>query len=517
MKPYEPRRSGPAGLALAADQSMARQTGIEPAAIPSRLVLPIHQHAGDPGEPVVEVGERVLRGQIVADGQGETALPVHASTSGRVTAVGRHPVTHPSGLSDTCVVIEPDGRDEAMPGGSAEDPEALSPAALQERVRAAGLAGLGGAAFPTWRKLVAGLDEGVDRLIVNGAECEPGISCDEALMRERPAETVAAARLLQRSLNASECLIAVEDRLSDIRDDLASEIDAQGAIGCAAVAVPSYYPVGGERQLIYALTGEEVPSGGLPPDIGMLCVNVATAAAARRAAVHGEPLTERVVTVTGAGVQRPGNFRVRLGTPIAELIAHCGGYTDAARRLIVGGPMMGFALPDDDRPVVKGSDCILIAGPEVDPGEDAPMPCIRCGECMEVCPAGLLPQQIYWHARHGDLAGAEGYDLFDCIECGCCAAVCPSHLPLVAHYRRAKAEIWSRERERVEAEQAKRRYELRRARLERRAAEQERARRAKREAVAAARPGEPAGDRRSAIEAARARTKARRKGDRDSE
>lgn len=503
MKRYEPRRSGPAGLALTASPSTARETGIETAPIPSRLVLPVHQHAGDPAGPVVEAGERVLRGQVIADGAGEQALPVHASTSGHVVAVGRYPVTHPSGLSDTCVVIEPDGRDEGMPGMSAEDSEALSPATLQKRVRDAGLAGLGGAAFPTWRKLAAGLDEGVETLIVNGAECEPGISCDEALMRERPGEIVAAAHLLQRSLNAPECLIAVEDRLADVRDGLAGEIEARGASGCAAVTVPSYYPVGGERQLIHALTGREVPSGGLPPDLGMLCVNVGTAAAARRAALHGEPLTERVVTVTGAGVQRGGNFRVRLGTPIAELVAHCGGYTDSARRLIVGGPMMGFALPDDDRPVAKGTDCVLVAGPEVETGEDAPMPCIRCGECMEVCPAGLLPQQIYWHARDGDLAGAEHYDLFDCIECGCCAAVCPSHLPLVAHYRRAKAEIWARERERVEAERAKRRYELRQARLERRAEEQERARRAKLEAVE---------DRKSVIEAARQRARARRKG-----
>jgi len=437
--------------------------------LPPRLVLPLSQHVGQPAEPVVAVGERVLRGQPIARPHGYIGAKVHASSSGTVVEIADCPVPHPSGLSAPCVIIETDGLDEPWTG---YEPcpayTELHANDLRARVRAAGVVGLGGAAFPTAVKLGAG--SGLKLLILNGAECEPYICCDERLLRERPGEVLAGAQVLLRALDIDRCCIAIEEDKPQARDALETAIAATGETRIEVVSVPAVYPEGGERQLIKVLTGEEVPARGVPPDIGYLCQNVGTAAAVARAVLQGEPLISRIVTVTGEGVARPRNLEVRLGTPIAELVLACGGYTDDAAHLLMGGAMMGFPLPGDSLPVVKATNCIVVATREEIRPRAPAMPCIRCGECAEVCPAQLLPQQLFWHARSGELDQLEDYNLFDCIECGCCDVVCPSQLPLTQYFRYAKTELWARERDRMRSDLARERFEARRERIE---AEQE--------------------------------------------
>lgn len=441
----------------------AESLGVVP--VPPRLVLPLSQHVGQPAEPVVATGERVLKGQPIARPSGYIGAKVHASSSGTVVAIGDHPVPHPSGLSAPCIVIETDGLDEAWLGYEPiPDFAALNANDLRARVRAAGVVGLGGAAFPTAVKLGAG--SGLKLLILNAAECEPYICCDELLLRERSDEVLAGAQVLMKALDIDRCCVAIEDDKPLARRALEAAIAAVDETRVEVVSVPAIYPEGGERQLIKVLTGEEVPARGVPPDIGYLCQNVGTAAAVARAVLRGEPLLSRIVTVTGEGVLRPRNLEVRLGTPIAALVAACGGYTDDAAHLLMGGAMMGFPLADDTLPVVKGTNCIVVASHEEIRPREAALPCIRCGECAEACPAQLLPQQLYWHARAGELDRVEEYHLFDCIECGCCDVVCPSQLPLTQYFRYAKTELWARDRDRMRSDLARERFEARRDRLE---------------------------------------------------
>ena len=437
--------------------------------VPPRLVLPLSQHVGQPAEPIVAVGERVLKGQPIARPSGYVAAKVHASSSGTVVQIADLPVPHPSGLSAPCIVIETDGRDEAW-GGYEPMPDytRLNGNDLRARVRAAGIVGLGGAAFPTAVKL--GSSTGLKMLILNAAECEPYICCDELLLRERPEEVVAGAQVLLHALGIGSCCIAIEEDKPLAKSALQAAVDAAGETRIQVVSVPAIYPEGGERQLIKVLTGEEVPARGVPPDIGYLCQNVGTAAAVARAVVHGEPLISRIVTVTGDGVARPQNLEARLGTPVAELVRACGGYTDRAAHLLMGGAMMGFPLADESLPVIKGMNCIVVASREEIRPRAPAMPCIRCGECAEACPAQLLPQQLYWHARAGELDRVEDFHLFDCIECGCCDVACPSQLPLTQYFRYAKTELWSRDRDRARSDLARDRFEARRRRLD---AEQE--------------------------------------------
>lgn len=478
--------------------------------VPARLVLPLSQHVGQPAEPVVTIGERVLKGQPVARPSGYIAAKVHASSSGTVVEIGDHPVPHPSGLSAPCIVIETDGLDEAWEGYEplAEFTQ-LNSNELRARVRAAGVVGLGGAAFPTAVKLGSGT--GLKLLILNASECEPYICCDELLIRERPEEVLTGARVLMRALGIDRCCVAIEEDKPEAKRVLLDAIQAAGETRVEVVAVPAVYPEGGERQLIKVLTGEEVPARGVPPDIGYLCQNVGTAAAVARAVVRGEPLISRIVTVTGAGVARPQNVEVRLGTPVADLVRACGGYTDDAAYLLMGGAMMGFPLADDTLPVIKGMNCVVVASREEIRPRAPSMPCIRCGECAEVCPAQLLPQQLYWHARAGELDRLDEYHLFDCIECGCCDVACPSQLPLTQYFRYAKTELWSRDRDRARSDLARERFEARRQRLD---AEQEARKRRLEEKTRAA--DQARGDeqaRKAMIDEAMERVQARREQD----
>ena len=474
----------PGGLHL--DEHKAESTGtpIQVAPIPPLLIHPLQQHIGAPAKARVVVGEKVLRGQPIAEADGYVSAPVHAGSSGTVVAIEERPVPHPSGLSAMCIVIETDGEDTPLPQPEwppQADYTELEPQELRQRVRRAGIAGLGGAAFPSFIKLNPGRP--VSTLILNGAECEPYISCDQMLMAERAEEIVAGAGVILHAIKAPKCLIGVEDNKPESIRALREAAQAEPRI--EVVVVPTKYPQGGEKQLIMALTGKEVPSLGLPLDIGIVCHNVGTAAAVWRAVTQSQPLISRVVTVTGGGVAQPQNFEVRLGTPAQFLIELAGGERDAAR-LIMGGPMMGFALRSAEVPVIKATNCLLLPTAEDVKPEAAAMPCIRCGACVDVCPAQLLPQQLYWHSRAREFDKAQEYALFDCIECGCCAQVCPSQIPLVQYYRFAKTEIWAEEREKRKADAARERHEARKLRLEREEAEREAARQRKKAALAAA-------------------------------
>ena len=501
----------PGGLHLPDHKAESTGRPIGQVPVPPRLVLPLQQHIGKPAEPVVTVGEHVLKGQLIARATDYVSAPLHAPTSGTVSAIEHLPVPHPSGLTAACIVIDSDGRDEwtKLPPALPNYAE-LPPADLRERIRWAGVVGLGGAAFPTSVKANPGADRNIRTLIINGAECEPYISCDDLLMREHAARVVAGIGILKHLLGARECLVGIEDNKPEAIAAMRAAIAAAG-IQAEVVVVPTKYPSGGEKQLIHLLTGEEVPSHGIPAEIGIVCQNVGTTAAVAEAVLAGRPLISRLVTVTGAGVAEPGNFEVLIGTPAAAVIAQAGGYTTAARRLVLGGPMMGFALHDDGVPVTKAANCFLVTSATEAPAPAAVGPCIRCGECARVCPMQLLPQQLYWYARAKDLDKVQDYHLFDCIECGCCSYVCPAHIPLVQYYRYAKTETWALEREKRKSELARRRHEARVARLERLEAERQAKLRKKKEALEKA-PADKAGadPKKAAIEAAMRRVAAKK-------
>jgi electron transport complex protein RnfC len=457
------------GVKTVRHKTESNPLAIEPGPLPRRLTVPLRQHMGNAAKPIVQAGDRVLKGQIIGQADGYISAAVHAPSSGVVAAVDLQPVPHPSGLADWCVTVETDG-EERWIEREPVDYRRLHPSELRNVLRNAGVVGLGGAVFPSAVKLnPGGHCERVDALILNGAECEPWITCDDRIMRERAAAIVAGLAIMAHLLEPREVLIGIED---DKPDAIAAMTAACAGTGYVVRAVPTRYPSGSVKQLILLLTGRETPEQGLPLDIGVQCFNVATAYTVQRAIGHGEPVLSRVVTVTGH-VQRPRNLDALLGTRFADLVAQCGGYRDRVERLILGGPMMGFALHSDEVPVTKATNCILAASAEQLTPEQPAMPCIRCGACVDACPANLLPQQLYWFARAKEFDKARAHHLFSCIECGCCSYVCPSHIPLVQYYRYAKNEIWAREQEKEKAELARQRHQARQERLEREKQERE--------------------------------------------
>lgn len=499
----------------------------------SHYVLPLHMHIGAAAQAVVNVGDRVGKGQVLAHATDFVSASVHAPTSGVIVDISPQPIAHPGGLSAPSITVQADGEDTAVePMTPWGDYRQISAAQLRGRLRDAGVAGLGGAVFPTAAKMATGR-AAVPTLILNGAECEPYITCDDRLMREQPEDILRGAAIAMHMIGAERCLIGVEDNKPEAMAALlaASRSDTRFEV----YSVPTRYPAGGEKQLIKMLTNIEVPRGRRATEYGLLCLNVATVVAIDRAVTLGEPMIDRIVTVTGEGIEQPGNWRVRIGTLMQDVITAAGGYRAGVDRLIMGGPMMGFPLRSDDVPIVKATNCLLALRPQDRPAEPAPQPCIRCSLCAEACPADLLPQQLYWYARAKQFDRAVEYHLFDCIECGVCSAVCPSHLPLVDYYRFAKTEVWAQEREKSKASQARERFEFRNERLERIKAEREAALNKKRQALAANKAAkstakaqddppsssdafgthQPAADdgsvsKDSAVEAARARAKARR-------
>jgi electron transport complex protein RnfC len=491
------------GLHLPDEKAPSTRQPIRPSAIPGRLVLPIQQHIGSPPEILVAPGDEVLKGQLLARPEGYVSAALHAPSSGKVVEIAEHPVPHPSGLSAPCIVIETDGRDQwAELPAPLPDFEQREPSTLRERVRWAGVVGLGGAAFPSSVKLTPAPGRRIHTLILNGAECEPYISCDDMLMRERPDRILDGLRVLRHILGAERCLIGIEDNKPQAIAAMGEALRESGLEGVELVTIPTLYPSGGEKQLIRVLTGQEVPSHGIPAEIGFVCQNVGTAAAVGDAVLHGRPLISRIVTLAGPGMAEPQNREVLIGTPAETLIAQCGGYADEVSGLVLGGPMMGFALSADQVPLTKGTNCLLAITPASSPDPGPPRACIRCGECAAVCPVSLLPQQLYWYARAKDFDRVQDYDLFDCIECGCCAHVCPSHIPLVQYYRFAKTEIWALEEDRRKAEHARQRHEARVSRLERLEQERKARLRKRKEALAGGKAAAGKDPKKAAIEAA---------------
>ncbi|WAC43721.1 electron transport complex subunit RsxC [Pseudomonas sp. SL4(2022)] len=471
----------PGGIHPAERKELSNRTPIQPAPLPKRLTLPLNQHIGAPAEPIVAVGERVLKGQLIAAATGFVSVPVHAPTSGTVSFIGPQPYPHVSGMLAPAIVIETDGLEQWCPLEPCPDYRHLDHGKLIERIRQAGINGLGGAGFPTAVKLNARPTQKIHTLIINGTECEPYITADDLLMRERAAELISGIDILVHLIQPDQVLIGIEDNKPEA---IAAVRLALSERSYELKVFPTKYPSGGEKQLIQILTGVEVPSGGLPADIGMLCQNVGTCVAIHDAIIHGKPLISRITTLTGEALAKPMNVEVLLGTPVGELLAFAGLDRSKLNRLIMGGPMMGFTLPDFAVPVIKTTNCLLASTTAELPPPPPALPCIRCGECAEACPASLLPQQLHFFAMGQEHEQLKAHNLFDCIECGACAYVCPSSIPLVQYYRAAKAEIRDLEQKQLKAEHSKQRFEQRQERL-RRAEEQKEAERLARTAKAA--------------------------------
>lgn len=473
----------PGGIHPAEHKALSNRTPIQPAPLPKQLIVPLAQHLGAPAEPCVQLGERVLKGQKIADAAGLISAPVHAPTSGVVSFIGPQPYPHASGLPGTAIVIDSDGLERWTELHPQPHYRSVEPAALLEIIRQAGISGLGGAGFPAAVKLGARTTQKIHTLIINGTECEPYITADDLLMREQAEQLVAGIEILAYLIGPETILIGIEDNKPEA---IAAVRAAVGERPFTVKVFPTKYPSGGEKQLIQILTGEEVPSGGLPADIGMLCQNVGTCVAIHDAVLLGKPLISRVTTLTGEALARPMNVEALIGTPVRELLEFAG--LDASRldRLLMGGPMMGFTLPSLDVPLIKTTNCLLaVTAAELPPPAPA-LPCIRCGECAEACPASLLPQQLHFFALGHEHAQLRAHNLFDCIECGACAYVCPSSIPLVQYYRAAKAEIRELELKQQKAEHSKQRFEMRQERLRRAEEHKEAERKARAEKAARA-------------------------------
>jgi electron transport complex protein RnfC len=454
------------------------------APLPERLVLPLKQSAGAAPRPLVRVGEKVLKGQTIAAAEGWVSASLHAPTSGAIIDIGDYPLAHPSGLAAPAIVIEADGLD-AWVERQALDYAKCAPREIQNYLQDFGVVGLGGATFPSHVKLTPAAGVPVEELIVNGAECEPYITCDDLLMRERAAEIIAGAAFLRDVLEARRVLIAVEDNKPEAIAALRAAVAARdesgergksgsggssGGDGDFLVAViPARYPAGSMRQLIYALTGKRAPANVLPTTLGVQCFNVATVYSVWRAVAHGEPVIRRIVTVSG-NVRAPQNWEAPLGMAMDALL-QLACPLDDTNGMIVGGPMMGFGAPTPNAPLMKGGNCLIARSPKVFPPKPPESPCIRCTACAQACPQGLQPYELYWWSRAKNFARAEEYALSECIECGCCAYVCPASIPLVQYFRFAKGELRAAAKEQKMAENAKARFEFRQFRAEREKAE----------------------------------------------
>ncbi|MDR1648369.1 MAG: electron transport complex subunit RsxC [Zoogloeaceae bacterium] len=442
------------GLHLPAHKAISSETPILSAPLPEKLVIPLSQSAGEAARPVVAVGDRVLKGQRIGEAEASLSVSAHASTSGKVVDIGLYPSAHPSGLATQAVVIVPDG-EERWIDKTPIPWQSLSPDRVRRALQAAGVAGLGGAVFPTHAKLP---DTEVTTLVINGAECEPYITCDDRLMRERAAEILEGVGILRDLLAARTVLVGIEDNKPEAITAMCAA-NAAADLPFQIVAVPSRYPTGDARQLIHALTGIRIPATRRSVSLGFQVFNVATAFTVARAVLHGEPVTARVVTLTGH-LSRPGNRECLIGTPVRNLIAQAEP-EGTLESVVMGGPMMGFALPSLDVPIVKASNCLIARLPETSPATLPEMPCIRCGACARACPQGLQPFELYRWSRAREFGQVERYQLASCIECGCCAYVCPAQIPLVQYFRFARGEIRSRAEEAKVAEGARARFEFR--------------------------------------------------------
>jgi electron transport complex protein RnfC len=455
--------------------------------IPPQLVIPLHQSTSDASNLIVSVGDKVLKGQALSKlSSNNRDVIIHASSSGIITDIKEHTLSHPSGMLGLCVFIETDGKDQWVDLEQSNEVENTA-ADILKQIELAGVVGLGGAAFPSTVKLAAAGQQNIHTLIINAAECEPYISCDDILMRERASKIVSGINILVELLQVKHCLIGIEDNKPEAIEALnkaitesaedrhsgSSKLDGPTLIKVSVV--PTQYPSGDARQLTQLLTGIEIPKGIHAVDSGVLCHNIATAYTVHEAVELGKPLLSRIVTFTGDGLVQPQNVEALIGTPVSFIIEQLGGYNTKAERMLMGGPMMGFALPSDELPITKAANCILVCSIEQlqltsktqQPEDKQVMPCIRCNHCAQVCPVNLLPQQLYWHARAHDFDKVIEHKLSDCIECGACSYVCPSYIPLVDYFRFAKTEIKSQLEATLKAARSRERFEFNVVRKER--------------------------------------------------
>jgi len=465
VREYLPKRRRVGGVRIDSHKTASTRSPIDDGFVPARLFVPVEPHRGTAPHCLVHPGQHVLGGETLAAGApGSGVADVHASSSGTVAGMAELTQQTPRGPARLdCVVIETDGRDEHVAASSTVDAARATRLEALELIRKSGVVGLGGAAVSTSWKLDR--PESLKTLIINGAECEPYISCDDMLMREHAGEILAGSLTLCDAIRAEQCIVAIErdkpQAIAAMRSAAAEVDDPRMSLA----ELPSIYPAGGERQLIELLIGREVPSGRFPADIGIVCHNVATALAVHHALSAGRPLTSRVVTVTGSGVAVPRNVRARIGTLVSDLVAHCGGYTPAASALIIGGSMMGVSQNADDIPVTRGTNCILVAGADDAPFSVREWPCIRCGECAGACPARLLPQELLRAAASADFPALESLGLEDCIECGCCDAICPSHIALTSRFVKARRTLSHRREAEEFSAASQSRFESRTQRL----------------------------------------------------
>lgn len=457
--PIHPLRGG---VHPAECKSLSNQQPIQRAPLSKQLIVPLLQHLGSTTEACVNVGDYVLKGQLIADSPNLISAPVHAPSSGTVSFIGPQPYPHASGQLMDAIVINTDGLDTWCPLEPLPHFHTASAAELLNKIRQAGVSGLGGAGFPTVIKLSPAANQPIHTLIINGTECEPYITADDVLMREKAPQLLLGIDILVQILQPEHVLIAIEDNKPEA---LAAVRQALCERCYHVVAIPTIYPSGGERQLIEILTGQQVPSAKLPAQLGILCQNVGTAVAVHDAVIEGKPLISRITTLTGQALDNPMNVECLIGTPVVDLLEFAGLQHAKLSRLLVGGPMMGFTLPSLAAPIIKTSNCLLAATAQELPTPPPAMPCIRCGDCAEVCPANLLPQQLHFYALGEDHPQLQAHNLFDCIECGACAYVCPSSIPLVQYYRVAKADIREHTQKLAKAEHAKERFEFRQERL----------------------------------------------------
>jgi electron transport complex protein RnfC len=452
----------PGGVFPAERKSLSNQTPIGRLPIPERLYVPVKQHIGIEGHLIVEVGQKVLKGQALTKSMNPFAVPIHASTSGEIIAIHKHVSAHPSGLPELTVEISSDQQDKWTQLSPLVDYQNQPKMQVLAAICDAGISGMGGAGFPTHIKSSPKKD--VDFLIINGIECEPYITSDDRLMREHAWQIRQGIDVLCHLLKPKQVLIGIENNKPEAIEAL--QVACRESSNYRVCIVPTKYPAGGEKQLIQVLTNREVPAQGLPVDVGVIMHNVGTCFAIADAIFSGKPLIERVVTVTGEAIENPGNMWALIGSPVAHLLAHCK-YKQAGQKqpnIIMGGPMMGFSVTSDLVPVVKTTNCLLAPTDNEISGNNE-QACIRCSACADACPASLLPQQLFWHSKAKELEKAQEYNLFDCIECGACAYVCPSEIPLVHYYRIAKSEIRVEQEDKQKSDKARDRFEKREARL----------------------------------------------------
>ncbi|MBB1486493.1 electron transport complex subunit RsxC [Oceanospirillum sediminis] len=475
------RKTVRGGVHPCGHKSLSNDSPIRYFPLSDTLYVSMQQHIGAPASPVVRPGDHVLKGQLIASSQGNISAPVHAPTSGRILALAEHTAPHPSGLPVLVATLEPDGLDEWGALNPPSDPMALSPEEVCIRIGAAGIVGMGGATFPSAVKLNLSLNSQIQTLIINGGECEPYLSCDDRLMRERATLIIQGILLMQHAVQAREVLVGIEDNKPDAIS--AMQQAAQGS-GVQVIPVPSQYPMGSEKQLIQQLTGIEIPAMSRAAASGIIVHNVATAYAAAEALYQGKPLVSRIVTLSGGAVTHPGNWQVPLGTLASHFLNRASGFNEKPARLIMGGPMMGIQLPDLNVPVIKGTSGIL-ALTENEINHTNPGPCVRCGNCVRSCPMGLLPLEMAANIRSGELKKANELGLHDCVACGACSYICPSSIPLTHLFNYAKGELAQQQKARQKMENTKVLAQRRERRLERQAKEKEALMAARRAAAAA--------------------------------